>query len=49
VLTIAGLPHGTSQTQVRLAAGVVAPGHLCALRARLHGGAGAPADVAQRC
>ena len=36
-----GLPHGTTTVRVRLAAGVVAPGHLCALRARLHGGAGA--------
>ena len=49
VLTITGLPHGTSTAQVRLAGGVVAPGHRCALRARLHGGAGPPADVVQRC
>ena len=48
-LTIAGLPHGTTTVRVRLASGVVAPGHLCALRARLHGGAGPPADVVQRC
>jgi hypothetical protein len=48
-LTIAGLPHGTSTVRVRLAAGVVARGHRCALWARVHGGAGAPADVVQRC
>jgi hypothetical protein len=48
-LTIAGLPHGTATVRVRLAAGVVARGHRCALWARVHGGAGAPADVVQRC
>jgi hypothetical protein len=48
-LTIAGLPHGTATVRVRLAAGVVARGHRCALRARLHGGAGPPAAVVQRC
>jgi hypothetical protein len=48
-LIVAGLPHGTATVHVRLAAGVVARGHRCALSARLHGGAGAPADVVQRC
>jgi hypothetical protein len=48
-LTVTGLPHGTTALQVRLAAGVVARDHRCALRARLHGGAGPPADVVQRC
>jgi hypothetical protein len=48
-LTIAGLPHGTSTVRVRLAAGVVARGHRCAVWARLHGGVGAPVAVVQRC
>jgi hypothetical protein len=49
VLTVTGLPHGTTMLQVRLAAGVVASDHRCALRARLHGGTGSPATVVQRC
>ena len=48
-LRISGLPHGTSAVRVRLAAGVVAPGHRCALSAWLTGGSGAPVRVLQRC
>jgi hypothetical protein len=48
-LRIAGLPPGTTAVRVRLAAGVVAPGHRCALSARLTGGSGAPVRVVQRC
>jgi hypothetical protein len=48
-LVVAGLPHGTATARVRLAAGVVARGHRCALSAWLHGGAGAPVRVVQRC
>ena len=35
--------------RVRLAAGVVAPGHRCSLSAWLPGGSGAPVRVVQRC
>jgi hypothetical protein len=50
-LHIAGLPHGTTAVRVRLAPGVVAPGHRCALSAWLRAGAGgSPAvRVVQRC
>lgn len=48
-LRISGLPHGTSAVRVRLAAGVVAPGHRCALSAWLTGGSGPPVRVVQRC
>jgi hypothetical protein len=48
-LHIAGLPPGTNAVRVRLAAGVVAPGHRCALSAWLTGGSGPPARVVQRC
>lgn len=48
-LHITGLPHATATVRVRLAAGVVAGGHRCALSAWLHGGAGAPVHVVQRC
>jgi hypothetical protein len=48
-LRISGLPHGTSAVRVRLAAGVVAPGHRCALSAWLTGGSGPPVRVLQRC
>jgi len=48
-LRITGLPHGTSAVRVRLAAGVVAAGHRCALSAWLTGGSGAPVRVVQRC
>ena len=48
-LRIAGLPHGTTAVRVRLAAGVVAPGHRCALSAWLTGGGGPPVRVVQRC
>jgi hypothetical protein len=48
-LRIAGLPTGTTAVRVRLAAGVVAPGHRCALSAWLTGGTGPPVRVVQRC
>ena len=48
-LRITGLPPGTTAVRVRLAAGVVAPGHRCALSAWLTGGAGPPVRVVQRC
>jgi hypothetical protein len=48
-LRIAGLPHATTAVRVRLAAGVVAPGHRCALSAWLRGRSGAPVHVVQRC
>ena len=48
-LRITGLPPGTTAVRVRLAAGVVAPGHRCALSALLTGGAGPPVRVVQRC
>ena len=43
------LPHGTTAVRVRLAAGVVAPGHRCSLSAWLTGGSGAAVRVVQRC
>jgi hypothetical protein len=47
---IAGLPHGTTAVRVRLAPGVVAPGHRCSLFAWLRPATGAPAvRVIQRC
>jgi hypothetical protein len=47
---IAGLPHGTTAVRVRLAPGVVAPGHRCSLFASLRPATGAPAvRVIQRC
>jgi hypothetical protein len=48
-LRIAGLPRGTTAVRVRLAAGVVAPGHRCALSAWLRGETGAPVHAVQRC
>jgi hypothetical protein len=50
-LRITGLPHGTTAVRVRLAPGVVAPGHRCALSAWLRAAtSGAPAvRVVQRC
>ena len=48
-LRITGLPPGTTVVRVRLAAGVVAPGHRCALSAWLTGGAGPPVRVVRRC
>jgi hypothetical protein len=48
-LRITGLAPGTTAVRVRLAAGVVAPGHRCALSAWLTGGAGPPVRVVQRC
>jgi hypothetical protein len=48
-LRIAARPHGTTAVRVRLAAGVVARGHRCALSAWLHGGVGARVRVIQRC
>jgi hypothetical protein len=48
-LRITGLPHATSAVRVRLAAGVVAAGHRCALSAWLTGSSGAPVRVSQRC
>jgi hypothetical protein len=48
-LRIAGLPHGTTAVRVRLAPGVVAPGHRCALSVWLTGDGGAPVHVTQRC
>jgi hypothetical protein len=48
-LRIAGLPHSTTAVRVRLTAGVVAPGHRCALSAWLRGRSGAPVHVRQRC
>ena len=48
-LRITGLPPGTTAVRVRLAAGVVAPGHRCALSAWLTAGAGPPVRVVQRC
>jgi hypothetical protein len=48
-LRIAGLPPGTTAVRVRLAAGIVVPGHRCALSAWLTGGSGPPVRVVQRC
>jgi hypothetical protein len=49
-LHIAGLPHGTSAVRVRLAPGVVAPGHRCSLSAWLRPATGAPVvRVVQDC
>ena len=48
-LRITGLPPGTTAVRVRLAAGVVAPGHRCALSAWLTGGAGPAVRVVPRC
>jgi hypothetical protein len=49
-LRIGGLPHDTTAVRVRLAAGVVAPGHRCSLFAWLRPATGAPAvRVIQRC
>jgi hypothetical protein len=48
-LRITGLPPGTTGVRVRLAAGVVAAGHRCALSAWLDGGAGPRVRVVQRC
>ena len=48
-LRLTGLPPGTIAVRVHLAAGVVAPGHRCALSAWLTGGSGAPVRVVQRC
>ena len=49
-LHIAGLPHATTEVRVRLARGVVAPGHRCAMTAWLRAAAGGPAvRVVQRC
>ncbi len=49
-LRISGLPHGTTALRVRLAPGVVAPGHRCSLSAWLRAASGAPAvRVVQRC
>ena len=48
-LRIAGLPQTTTAVRVRLTAGVVAPGHRCALSAWLRGASGAPVHVVQRC
>jgi hypothetical protein len=48
-LRITGLPHATTAVRVRLAAGVVAPGHRCALSAWLRGRSGVPVHVVQRC
>jgi hypothetical protein len=49
-LRITGLPHGTTAVRVRLAPGVVAPGHRCALSAWLRAASGGPAvHVVQRC
>ena len=44
-----GLPPGTTAVRVRLAAGVVAPGHRCALSAWLQGEGGARVHVVPRC
>jgi len=49
-LRIAALPPDTTAVRVRLAAGVVAPGHRCSLSAWLRPATGAPAvRVVQRC
>ena len=48
-LRIAGLPPGTTAVHVRLAGGVVARGHRCALSAWLRAASGAPVHVLQRC
>ena len=49
-LRVTGLPHGTTAVRVRLAPGVVAPGHRCSLSAWLRAASGAPAvRVVQRC
>jgi hypothetical protein len=49
-LRIARLPHATTDVSVRLARGVVAPGHRCSLTAWLRAAAGGPAvRVVQRC
>lgn len=49
-LRITGLPHGTTAVRVRLAPGVVAPGHRCSLSAWLRAASGAPpVHVVQRC
>jgi hypothetical protein len=49
-LHISGLPNGTTALRVRLAPGVVAPGHRCSLSAWLRAASGAPAvRVVQRC
>ena len=49
-LHITRLPHGTTAVRVRLAPGVVAPGHRCSLSAWLRAASGAPAvRVVQRC
>jgi hypothetical protein len=48
-LRIAGLPPGTTAVRVRLARGVVARRHSCALWAWLRGGDGALVRVVQRC
>jgi len=48
-LRIAGLPHGITAVRVRLAPGVVAPGHRCALSAWLQGASGGRVPVVQRC
>ena len=49
-LHISGLPNGTTALRVRLAPGVVAPGHRCSLSAWLRPATAAPAvRVVQRC
>jgi hypothetical protein len=48
-LRVDGLPAGTTALRVRLAPGVVAAGHRCALSAWLRGGDGALVRVVQRC
>ena len=49
-LRVTSLPHGTTAVRVRLAPGVVAPGHRCSLSAWLRAASGAPAvRVVQRC
>ena len=46
---IGGLPRGKAAVRVRLARGVVAGGHRCALSAWLTGESGPPVHVVQRC
>jgi hypothetical protein len=49
-LRITGLPHGTTAVRVRLAPGIVKPGHRCSLSAWLRPASGAPAvRVVRRC
>ncbi|MGZ6709828.1 MAG: hypothetical protein ACXVFN_23175 [Solirubrobacteraceae bacterium] len=49
-LRITGLPRGTTAVRVRLAPGVLARGHRCALSAGLRAASGAPpVRVVQRC